>query len=184
MRHGRPTRLVIVMLGCCLILAEAFVSEQKQPVVGEYDAKAGFLTAFTRYIAWPAGTFASPASPLVICVLGSDPFGEALDRTAALTVGGPPLQVRRLRSVNDTGQCHIVFIGKSESRSEEAWLVALKARPILTVGESGHTLDRGGIVEFTAESNQIRFNVNLAAAQQAGLRLSSDMLSHAGKVRQ
>jgi len=44
------------------------------------------------------------------------------------------------------------------------------------------TVERGGAVEFGAVRDRVVFEVNLPAAEQAGLKVSSDLLSHARKV--
>ena len=168
-----------------LILALAGSTVRAQPAtVPEYSAKAGFLTTIARYTTWPPEAFTSPDAPIVIGVLGADPFGDVLTMTAAASRGGRPLQVRRLRAPKDADGVHIVFIGKGESRNEALWIAAIKDKPVLTVGESGETLTRGGILEFIRVQDKIGFAVNLPAAQLAGLRLSSDLLSHAKRVTQ
>lgn len=174
-------RLLVLVVA----LALAGSTLRAQPAtVPEYSAKAGFLTTIAHYTTWPPEAFASPDAPIVIGVLGADPFGDVLSMTAAASRGGRPLQVRRLRTPRDADGVHIVFIGKAESRNEAAWIAALKDKPILTVGESGETLARGGILEFIRAQDKIGFSVNLPAAQLAGLRLSSDLLTHARKVTQ
>ena len=171
----------VAATGLALTMAAATLSAQADSVP-EYNAKAGFLTAFTNYANWPLETFASTASPVMLCVLGQDPFGDVLDRTAAVSRGSRPLQVRRIRTPNDASECQVVFIAKRESRSEAAWLAALKGKPVLTVGESGQTVARGGLVEFATVRDKVAFDVNLSAAEQVGVKLSSDLLSHARKV--
>jgi hypothetical protein len=168
-----------------LALALAGSTLRAQPAtVPEYSAKAGFLTTIARYTTWPPEAFASPDAPIVIGVLGADPFGDILTMTAAASRGTRPIQVRHLRTPRDADGVHIVFIGRGESRNEALWIAAIKDKPILTVGESGETLAHGGILEFIRVQDKIGFAVNLPAAQQAGLRLSSDLLAHAKKVTQ
>jgi hypothetical protein len=174
-------RLLVSVLA--LALAGSTLRAQP-PTVPEYSAKAGFLTTIARYTTWPPEAFASPEAPIVIGVLGTDPFGDILVMTAAASRGGRPIQVRNLRAPRDADGVHIVFIGKAESRNEASWIAALKDKPILTVGESGETLARGGILEFIRVQDKIGFAVSLPAVQQAGLRLSSDLLSHAKRVVQ
>jgi YfiR/HmsC-like len=173
-----PMLLVMGLVWTCV---PASLSAEPAPVP-EYNAKAGYLVAFQSYVTWPAGALAAPTSPVVLCVLGRDPFGAVLDETAAARVGARPLQVRRIHSPNDAGDCQIVFIGKAESAREAEWLAAIKRKPILTVGESGKTVERGGAVEFGAVRDRVAFEVSLPAAEQAGLKISSDMLAHARKV--
>jgi len=177
MRHRQ--RLIVYCLG----LAVAASTVRAQPkTVPEYSAKAGFLTTIARYTTWPADVFVSSDAPIVLGVLGSDPFGDVLTMTATASRGMRPIQVRHLRTPKDADGVHVVFIGKSESRNEAAWLAALRDRPVLTVGESGQTLARGGILEFVTSGDRVGFEASLSAAQAAGIRLSSDLLSHAKRV--
>jgi hypothetical protein len=157
-------------------------SRAQPPVIPEYNAKAGFLVAFPSYVTWPPDASASATSPVVLCVLGADPFGDVLDQTAAARIAARPLQVRRIQAPAESAGCQIVFIGRGETAQEADWLAALKARPVLTVGESGKTVERGGAVEFGAVRDRVAFEVSLRAAEQAGLKVSSDLLAHARKV--
>jgi hypothetical protein len=170
-----------VVLAAALGLASLGLHAQST-VAPEYNVKAGFLTTFINYTIWPEERFESPAAPIVICVLGSDPFGDVLDRTATLSRTGRSLRVRRVRTLADTTPCHLVFISRAEGRREASWLTFLRRRMILTVGESGQTIERGGIVEFVTVGGSVRFDVGLPAMEQARIRLSSDMLAHARQV--
>ena len=162
----------------------SLLSMYGQPVAApEYNLKAGFLTRFPQYTTWPTNAMAGSNSPIVIGVFGSDPFGLILDKTAADQKGGPALIVRRVSTTAEAAQCQVMFIPKSESRNEAGCLAALKGKPILTVGESGQTIARGGIVEFQTVGKTIRFNVSLPAMETAGLKLSSQMLEHAKTVQ-
>jgi hypothetical protein len=152
------------------------------PVIPEYNAKAGFLVAFPSYVTWPPDAALSSTAPMVLCVLGADPFGDVLDQTAAARIASRPLQVRRIQAPGESAGCQIVFIGKGETAQEAGWLAALKTRPVLTVGESGKTVERGGAVEFGAVRDRVAFEVSLRAVEQAGLKVSSDLLAHARKV--
>jgi len=56
----------------------------------EYRIKAAFLYNFAKFVEWPAQAFKSPSDPIVIGVLGTDPFGDALaEAVAGKTLGGP-----------------------------------------------------------------------------------------------
>ncbi len=175
MRRGGLNRLVIVAVVSAL--AAVNVSAQSVP---EYNAKAGFLTTFLRYATWPGGDGGGSAA--MVCVLGADPFGTVLDLTAAASRGVRPVKVRRIASPAEAAGCQIVFISRAESKRESEWLSALGNSPVLTVGESGHTVQRGGAVEFTPAADRVAFDVNLPAAERAGVRLSSDLLAHARTV--
>jgi uncharacterized protein DUF4154 len=143
----------------------------------EYQVKAVFLFNFAQFVDWPAAAFPAADTPLVICVLGNDPFGDALDQTVRNErLGGRPFQVRRYRSVEEITTCHILFISRSEGNRPEAVLASLNQRPILTVSDADGFAQRGGMIRFVTDRNRIRLQLNLAAAEAAHLTISSKLL--------
>jgi uncharacterized protein DUF4154 len=143
----------------------------------EYQVKAVFLFNFAQFVDWPTEAFPAPDTPLVICVLGNDPFGDALDQTVRNErLGGRAFQVRRYRSVDEITTCHILFISRSEGNRSEAILASLKQRPILTVSDADGFAQRGGMIRFVTDRNRIRLQLNLAATEAAHLTISSKLL--------
>jgi hypothetical protein len=143
----------------------------------EYQVKAVFLFNFSRFVEWPADAFPNPDSPLIIGVLGQDPFGPALDETVAgERTGSHELQVRRWQRVEDIDTCHILFIGRSQAAGLDEILAHLKDRNILTVSDADGSAQRGVMIRLVTESNRIRLQINLEAARAAGLVISSKLL--------
>ncbi|HYM35098.1 MAG TPA: YfiR family protein, partial [Steroidobacteraceae bacterium] len=70
-------RRIWLSLALCA-LPYAFATETVAP---EYNVKAAYLPLFARYVAWPERTFSDAKSPVVIAVVGRDPFGDILDET-------------------------------------------------------------------------------------------------------
>jgi hypothetical protein len=118
---------------------------------GEYEVKAAFLYNFTRFVRWPeAGT-----GPFAIGVLGQDPFAGDLDRAlAGKAVDDRPLVVRRVKTVEESSGCGILFISSSEAGRLPAVFTALGATHVLTVGESKGFCASGGMVEFVEEQGE------------------------------
>jgi len=142
----------------------------------EYPVKAAYLYQFAHFVEWP-GTEGT-ASPFLIGVLGDDLFGGALDRAVARkAVGGRPLVVRRFRTPEELEECAIVFVAGSAMGRLDAILSKTARWPSLTVGESDGFTQAGGMIRFFVDGNRVRFDVNLPAAQSAGLRLSSRLLA-------
>src|SRR5947209_667643 len=109
-------RLLLVLLLC----ASAGPMARAQAISREYQLKAAFLYNFTQFTEWPTNAFATSASPIVVGVLGTDPFGEFLDQTVrGEVVHGRPLVVERYRKVEEIKTCHILFISQSETRRLE-----------------------------------------------------------------
>src|SRR5882757_10575125 len=86
----------------------------------EYLIKAGFIYNFAKFVEWPSAAFAQPDSPIVIGVLGTDPFGSVLDRLVQdKKIGQRGFVVRRykwgkdLKDLKDLRDCKILFVSAS-----------------------------------------------------------------------
>jgi hypothetical protein len=143
----------------------------------EYELKAAFLYNFARFVDWPPEAFPSADTPLVIGILGADPFGAALDTLIRNEmVKSRKLVARRYHQIEDVGICHILFISASETARFEQILAALKGKPILTVGDSPSFAFRGGMIRLLTDKNKIRLRINMEAAKAANLTISSKLL--------
>lgn len=164
----------------CVLTFLAFLfglSAHAQSASAEYKLKAVFLFNFVRFVEWPSNAFPTENSPVIIGVLGADPFGQTLDQTVKGEVAnGHPIEVRRYKSVNEIKQCHVLFISASESARLDSILAALQGRNILTVGDVEGFADLGGMVRFRKENNKLRFHINVEAAKAADLVISAKLL--------
>lgn len=151
----------------------------------EYQLKAALLYNFAKFVEWPAKRFPNSQSPLHLCVLGEDPFRDDLERTIKNeTVGGRTVAIRRFGKIPDRELCHILFISASEKERLGGILASLKQSTVLTVADVEGFTQLGGIIEFIIEERKIRFEINIDAADQAGLRISSKLLKLARIVRE
>jgi len=149
----------------------------------EYELKAAFLYNFAQFVDWPPEAFPAADTPLVIGILGADPFGATLDQLIHNeVVKNRKLVARRYRRVEDVGTCHILFISASEAAHFEQILAVLKGKPILTVGDAGSFAFRGGVIRLLTEKNKIRLRINMEAAKAANLTISSKLLRAAEVV--
>lgn len=150
----------------------------------EYEVKAAFLYNFTRFVEWPPDALRDTDEPFVIAVLGHDPFGPVLDGTVAgKTVAGHRIEVRRAARVDEVLDAQMVFIAASERASAPAILKALDRPGVLTVGDTEGFAGRGGTINFVLQERRVRFEINPASAEQAGLKMSSQLLKLATLVR-
>lgn len=148
----------------------------------EYPVKAAFLSKFGAFTDWPAGTL-DQADTLRICVVGVDPFGPALDRTAqSQTVAGRPVTVVRLPAVDRSSGCHILYASGSSRQSAAQALAAVRGRPVLTVTDASRTRARG-MIHFVVYDDRVRFYADLQQAQASGVGLSSKLLALALTVK-
>ena len=150
-------------------------------VAEEYQVKALFLYNFAKFVDWPPNM---RADPICIGILGDDPFGDALDQTVkGKTVNGRNFVVKRLQRQEDGEGCHIVFISASEKKKVRAILNGLGRCNVLTVGDVEGFAAAGGVINFEIVDSKVRFEVNIDAAERAGLKLSSKLLNLAKIVR-
>ena len=145
--------------------------------IDEYQVKAFFLYNFARYVEWPTETFKAANDPIVICILGQNPFGGALElAVAGKLLGARPFVVRQISEI-PPGCCHILFVKSSERRRFRSMAARLKGSAVLSVGETpGFTAD-GGVINFKLENGKVRFEIDVKAAGREHLRISSKLLS-------
>jgi hypothetical protein len=149
--------------------------------IDEYRLKAAVLYNFAKFVEWPADAFTRPDAPLVVCVLGSDPFGSALDDTLrGHAVGTHPAQVRRVGDV--TPGCHVLFVSSSEMRRLPVVLDRLQSASVLTMAETKGFPEQGGMVRLLTEDDHIRFEINIGAAERAHLKISARVMALAAAV--
>jgi hypothetical protein len=145
--------------------------------IDEYQVRAVFLYDFAKFLEWPALTFKTDKDPLRICVLGQNPFGNALvEGVGGKTVVGRPLVVSDISDVNQGAACQILFIGSSERRRLRSIFAELRTMEVLTVGETEGFAAQGRIIDFRLEGGRVRLEINVDAAALAKLRISSKML--------
>jgi hypothetical protein len=167
----------------CVFSIAGRVTQAEPQASTEYQIKAAFLYNFVKFVEWPAETLPGNRAPIVVAVLGKDPFGSALDDVIlGKAVDGHPLQILRTNSIQDLRSCQIAFISPSEAKRLPEILAGLRGSSILTVGEADHFAQLGGMIQFTLEGNKVRFAINVDAAERARLKVSSKLLSLATVV--
>lgn len=154
------------------------------PRVSESQVKAVFLFNFAQFVDWPAAAAQDSQKPVIIGILGNDPYGDVLDETLrGERVGARPFEIRRYRQGADVQACDVLFISQSEAQRVAAILANLKNRPTLTVSDVKDFARQGGMIQFVTDQSRIRLRINLEAAQAANLTISSKLLRVAEIVR-
>ena len=173
----RLARLLITLI---LFFQFLHLSAAQTPAILEYRVKATFLFQFTQFVDWPYEAFSTGQTPLVIGILGEDPFGTFLNELVQdERANGHPLIIERYRNLEDVKNCHVLFVTRSEATRTEAILAAFKGRSVLVVGDVNGFADRGGMIQFVTQANRIQLRINLAAARAANLTISSKILRSA-----
>lgn len=177
----RNSQLLALVCGLtCLLLAPAVAAESP----AEYDVKAAFLANFGSYVEWPETVRVDAAEQaFMVCVLGRDPFGESLDKNFQnKSIQGRPVILKRIQIVADATGCRLIFISLSDPARLQSVLEALHGMPVLTVADTADYAREGVMINMRLEGNRVRFDINLDAAESAGLKLSSQLLKLATRI--
>jgi YfiR/HmsC-like len=142
----------------------------------EYGLKSVFLYQFCRFMEWPDSAFSSPNDPLIIGVIGEDPFGSLLkEAVEGETYHGRPIRIEHYHNPHEIKRCHLLFVSRSGVDEGEI-LPVVAGKSIVTVGETVGFLEKGGMIALTAERNRVRVRVNTATLRTANVNVSSKLL--------
>lgn len=149
----------------------------------EYQVKAVCVLNAARFITWPTAAFASADAPLVIGILGENPFGSTLDAVVkGETVHRRQIVVRRVGH-GEAAKVHILFISQSERGNLSEVLQAIGGASVVTISEIDRFTQSGGMLGLALADGRIRFNINADAAQRAQLKIDSQFLLLARRSR-
>ena len=174
---------LIAAAGLLLLLAAVLPrpAGAQQQVYSAERVKAAFLYHFSTYVNWPQT--AEAADTFTIAVLGADRVAAELEQfLPGHTIQGRPMQVRRLRSLAELAGDEVLFIGAEEDEELREHLAEIASRPLLVVTDTPDGLRDGAMINFRIVDDRVRFEISLRAAQNAGLELSSRLLSAAMSV--
>jgi uncharacterized Zn-binding protein involved in type VI secretion len=188
---SQHVRVVVAEAGCrravallALLVAIALPPEAPASASIEYSVKAAYLAKLGIFVEWPRSAFETPQSPVVLCVVGADPFGDTLDKLVeGERVGDRPVVVRRLKTVARSSGCAILFAGGSAEQSAAQALEAVNGTGVLTVADDAQDSRSAAIVDFVVQDGRVRFTINGRAAAQNGINVSSHLLSLAASVK-
>lgn len=163
----------------CALGALTFVpapSPAQEPAL-EFAVKATYLYKFAPFITWPPE--AAQKSTFELCLSGNDEVVKVVPEAAAgQEINGRPIVIRRLAENDSTDSCQILYVANGVFSA--ALLDAVRRKAILTVTDSA-TPDHG-IIGFTMIDHHVRFNIDAGLAAEAGLTVSSKLLSLASAV--
>lgn len=184
-RNAAPSfALHRILIGLCFVwaLLPAASLRAERNVSREYQLKAAFLYKFLGFIEWlPAPGQELPAQR-VICIIGENPFGESLERLAAIQPAATiQTSVSYLSTLQDE-PCHIVYISRSERKNVAALLERARQRGIPSVSDIHGFAEQGGTIELVEEAPYLRFVVNLSVLKDSPYRVSAQLLALAKEL--
>ena len=172
-----------IIFAFCLIAcnAAAVTADQQKP--GEYQVKALFLYNFLNFVDWPANSSFYLSPTINVCIVGDDPFADALDDIRNETVKGKKLVIRIYRPFDEPEGCHLLFIPASEKNHAGHILRSVRESNVLTVADTVDVASQDAIISFFIEQKKVRFAINIESARRAGLKISAKLLKLAKIVK-
>jgi hypothetical protein len=151
---------------------------QKRPPQIETEVKAVFLFNFAQFVEWSPEVLPQADSPIVIGILGKDPFGAYLEETISdELVNGHPLTIKRFSSLKQIARCHILYINPNRSIRIDNVLKVVLGKGILTVSDAGNFAKQGGMIQFIEDDDNVKLRINLNAVKESNISISSKLLS-------
>jgi hypothetical protein len=164
----------------------------------EYQVKAAFLYNFIMFVDWLPEKMPAAGEPIVIGIIGKDPFENAFEPIKDKQVNGRKVVVKRFRGleeikksakaemdkeIEEIRKCHLLFICSSEKGVAKEITDLVKNNNVLTVGDIPGFLESGcGIINFILEEEKVRFEINETKAEQSKLQIRSQLLRLAKRV--
>jgi hypothetical protein len=176
-RQSTFAGILSIIAGVIVLLCVTVADTQKvYAELQEYEVKAAFLFNFAKFVEWPEGSFKNSEAPLIISILGKDPFAGALDAIKEKTINGRGIVIKRAPSLEQLERSHILFVCKSERDNLPKILDIAQKWNALTVGDMKGFAGSGGMINLVKTDEKIRFEINLSATEKANLKVSSKLL--------
>ncbi len=175
--------IIITALVSFPISSGGAVAEEPVREAEEYELKAALLYNFLLSIDWPKEIFKNPGDTFIIGIYGDNPFGNKLDKVAAkATEDNRKIALKYFKENTSSQvlrQCQLLFIAPFSRDRMKKLLDELKDYPVLTVSEVNGFIHLGGMINFVIVKDRVRFEINKAAADHAGIMIRSRLLKRA-----
>jgi hypothetical protein len=144
-----------------------------QAQTADYRFHSVFIYNFTKYIQWPAE---HQSGDFIIGVLGSSAISAELEKMAAnKTVGAQKIVVKKFKSITEAADCHILFLPSTGNYNFDDVRNKFKGKPTLIITEKSGLAQKGSGINFIMQDNKWKFELNEAATQSAGLKVSREL---------
>jgi hypothetical protein len=171
---ARSCAIAFVLLGWTLS------SHAQAPT--EPALRAAFLYNFAKFTDWPADRL-PPGAPIEFCVAEAAVADALQALVAGRSIGDHHVAVSRIKLDSGLGTCVVLYTGEPNAKRIADLLAPLAGSSVLSVGDSPQFIAVGGIVRLFMNAGQMRFAINVEAADRAKLHLSSQLLALATIVR-
>ncbi len=149
----------------------------------EYKIIAAYLYKFAEFVNWPKDAFPDEKAPIIIGVLGENPFGDGLRSSIEQKKAkGRSFEVRNFNKIEDLQPCHILYISRQEEGNLKVILNKIKDQSVLTVSDMVKFAENGGVIGFYFYKKKHQFEININAAKNGKLTINSLLFKVAKRI--
>ncbi len=147
-------------------------AEAQSPASGQL--KTAIIFNIIRFVDFaPEGD-----ATLSVCLLRNASAPRELGSLNGQRVGNRTIAVRAIDAAS-AGGCDVVYLGTVIND-----LPRVRQRGVLVIGEGPGFVGAGGTIGLVQTGSQIRFEINVRAAREARLAISSKLLRLASRIQQ
>ena len=161
-------------------LALSALGAVAQTQAPEPDLKAAIITNMLLFVEWPARSL-PPTDQLTICYQGAGPVAGALAQLDGKTVRNKQVKTLVVNSGN-IAECQALYLSPGGVATLDKTISMVGSSPILIASDSPEYFQHGSMLNLELVGGRIVFDIDLRAAQKAGLQVSSKALRMARRV--
>lgn len=154
---------------------------QAETLGDEYSVKGAYLLNFAKFTTWRVPPPRTSERSFAICTWKTEPLKRVAAVLETKTVFNLPVKTKVVISTDQISTCDILFVSSTESGEIKNMLPAVNASGTLLISEQ----ESSGMISFiVGPKGQIQFSCHLAAAEKAGIKFSSQLISLAVHVEE
>lgn len=140
----------------------------------DYKLHPVYIYSFTKYVIWPD---ASKTGDFEIAVLGESPIIKELNTMASLkkTYDNRTIKIKKIESVSDLGNSHVLFIPASRSKNLSDILGKVGSQSVLLITEEAGMAQKGSNINFVIKDGKLAFELNQATLAKQNLKAANEL---------
>ncbi|MFZ5951020.1 MAG: YfiR family protein, partial [Candidatus Rifleibacteriota bacterium] len=148
-------------------------------IAEESEIKAAFVFNFLKFVNWPE---LKERDTLRLLTIGKSELNTKIRLIDGREANHRQIIVCDGEKAVAEQECMAIIFGEIERKEAVEYLRSCEKKPILTIGDCPDFARSGGIIGLKVVKGKVRFEINLAAAEKAGLKISSQLLKLAVEV--
>jgi len=153
------------------------VGETTHATVLEYEAKAGFLYNFLKFVTWPDEKDLGTDDWQIGVIADENVVNTIRETLVQKRVAGRHIAVSAIEACENMEKYHVMFVAGNYMDVSTSLIAELKNFPVLVVGEVPEFAGVHGIIGFVKREDILRLEINPLRARTAGLIISHKLAS-------